>query len=402
MLDFTRNGVSGAKAGVFAGVWAGDFENTFYANGGALDVHLITGVGRFPGANRISYALDLRGPSMMVDTACSSSLVAVHLACQSIWSGESEFALAGGVNAILRSEITEGFIRANMLAPDRRCKFGDAAANGFVRSEGAGMVVLKPLANSLKDGDRIYATIRGSAVNNDGQSNGMLLHPSREGQERLLRDACRDAGVIPSEVHYVEAHGTGTAAGDPVEIEALGNVYGAAERTSPCFIGSVKTNIGHTEGAAGVAGLIKVALSLWHRAVPASLHFHEPNPKVPWSRFSLEVPSLADVAGHWRFFYCGSERVRPHGDQRPRCAGECTGGIFASAIQGSPARRRATSCRCRPNAPSRSIPLSSRTRVSCKGMTPSYRKLLTSFIPPPSVAPTMGNAWPWWRPAAEN
>ena len=206
----TRNGVSGAKAGVFAGVWAGDFENTFYANGGALDVHLITGVGRFPGANRISYALDLRGPSMMVDTACSSSLVAVHLACQSIWSGESEFALAGGVNAILRPEITEGFIRANMLAPDRRCKFGDAAANGFVRSEGAGMVVLKPLANSLKDGDRIYATIRGSAVNNDGQSNGMLLHPSREGQERLLRDACRDAGVIPSEVHYVEAHGTGT------------------------------------------------------------------------------------------------------------------------------------------------------------------------------------------------
>jgi phthiocerol/phenolphthiocerol synthesis type-I polyketide synthase C len=292
---FTRERASGARAGVFVGIWAGDFENALYANAIDLDVHLITGVGRFPGPNRISYALDLRGPSMSVDTACSSSLVAVHLAAQSIWSGQSEFALAGGVNVILRPEITEGFMRANMLSPDRRCKFGDATANGFVRSEGAGIVVLKPLSTAMRDGDRIYALIRGTAVNNDGQSNGMLLHPSREGQEQLLRDACRDAAVMPSEVQYVEAHGTGTGAGDPVEIEALGNVFGTAGRRRACLIGSVKTNIGHTEGAAGIAGVIKVALSLSKGVIPASLHFHEPNPKVPWSKLALAVPQHAEA-----------------------------------------------------------------------------------------------------------
>jgi len=281
--------VSGARAGVFVGIWAGDFENTLYASGAGLDVHLITGVGRFPGPNRVSYALGLRGPSVAVDTACSSSLVAIHLACQSIRTGESEFALAGGVNCILRPEITEGFMRANMLAPDRRCKFGDISANGFVRSEGAGMVLLKPLAKAQEDGDPVYAVIRGSAVNNDGDSNGMLLHPSREGQERLLREAQSAAGVTPDQVQYVEAHGTGTSAGDPVEIEALSNVFDVPARQQPCHVGSVKTNIGHSEGAAGVAGLIKVALSLWHGEIPASLHFHEPNPKIAWRKSALAV-----------------------------------------------------------------------------------------------------------------
>ena len=292
----TKARVSGARAGVFAGIWAGDFENTLYASGGGLDVHLITGVSRFPGPNRISYALDLRGPSIAVDTACSSSLVAVHLACRSIWSGESEFAFAGGVNSILRPEITEGFIRANMLAADRRCKFGDIAADGFVRSEGAGMIVLKPLSKALRDGDPIYALIRGSAVNNDGSSNGMLLHPSREGQEQLLRDAYRDAGVLPGQVQYIEAHGTGTSAGDPVEIEALTRVFDVPERQQACRVGSVKTNIGHTEGAAGVAGLIKVALSLWHGEIPASLHFHTPNPKIAWKESAV---SMQAHAGSW-------------------------------------------------------------------------------------------------------
>ena len=286
---FTKEKVSGARAGVFVGIWAGDFENTFYASSAGLDVHLITGVSRFPGPNRISYALDLRGPSMSVDTACSSSLVAVHLACQSIWSGESEFALAGGVNAILRPEITEGFIRANMLSPDRRCKFGDVSANGFVRSEGAGVILLKPLAKAQSDGDPIYAVIRGSAVNTDGQSNGMLLHPSREGQERLIREAQDAACVTADQVQYVEAHGTGTNAGDPVEIEALCNVLEVPGRQQACRVGSVKTNIGHTEGAAGIAGVIKVALSLWHREIPASLHFHQPNPKIAWKESALAV-----------------------------------------------------------------------------------------------------------------
>ena len=285
----TLQQVKGARAGVFTGAWSGDFENNLYAAGKSLDLHLITGIGRFPGPNRISYALDLRGPSIAVDTACSSSLVAVHLACQSIWSGESEFALAGGVNAILRSEITEGFLKANVLATDRRCKFADIAANGYVRSEGVGMVVLKPLSKAIRDGDPIYAMIRGGAVNCDGQSNHMLVRPSGEGQETLLRDACRDAAIDPRDVQYVEAHGTGTNAGDPVELGALGKVYGCPDRSVPCLVGSVKTNIGHTEAAAGVAGLMKAALSLWHGAIPASLHFREPNPKIPWEKIALAV-----------------------------------------------------------------------------------------------------------------
>jgi acyl transferase domain-containing protein/acyl carrier protein len=287
----TLGQVKGARAGVFTGVWAGDFENNLYAVGKSLDLHSITGAGRFPGPNRVSYALDLRGPSMVIDTACSSSLVAVHLACQSIWSGESEFALAGGVNAILRPEITESFLEANVLATDRRCKFADITADGYVRSEGVGMVVLKPLSKAIRDGDPIYAMIRGGAVNSDGQSNQMLLHPSGEGQEALLRDACRDAAIDPRDVQYVEAHGTGTNAGDPVELGALGKVYGCPDRSAPCLVGSVKTNIGHTESAAGVAGLMKVALSLWHGAIPASLHFREPNPKVPWESIALKVQS---------------------------------------------------------------------------------------------------------------
>jgi acyl transferase domain-containing protein/acyl carrier protein len=285
----TLEKVKGARAGVFTGIWAGDFENNLYAAGKSLDLHYITGVGRFPGPNRVSYALDLRGPSIAVDTACSSSLVAVHLACQSIWSGESEFALAGGANAILRPEITEGFLKANVLAPDRRCKFADIAANGFVRSEGVGMVVLKSLSNAIRDGDPIYATIRGGAVNSDGQSNHLLVHPSSEGQEALLRDACRDAAIDPGDVQYVEAHGTGTNAGDPVELGALGKVYGCPDRSAPCLVGSVKTNIGHTEAAAGIAGLMKVALSLWHGAIPASLHFREPNPNIAWKEIALAV-----------------------------------------------------------------------------------------------------------------
>jgi acyl transferase domain-containing protein/acyl carrier protein len=285
----TLEQVKGARAGVFTGSWAGDFENNLYAAGKSLDLHSVTGAGRFPGPNRVSYALDLRGPSMAIDTACSSSLVAVHLACQSIWSGESEFALAGGVNAILRAEVTEAFLKANALATDRRCKFADIAANGYVRSEGVGMVVLKPLSKAIRDGDPIYAMIRGGAVNSDGQSNHMLVRPSDEGQETLLRDACRDAAIDPRDVQYVEAHGTGTNAGDPVELGALGKVYGCPGRSAPCLVGSVKTNIGHTEAAAGVAGLMKVALSLWHGAIPASLHFQEPNPKVPWEKIALAV-----------------------------------------------------------------------------------------------------------------
>ncbi len=234
--------------------------------------------------------LGLQGPSMTVDTACSSSLVAVHLACQSLWSGESQLALAGGANVILQPHITIAYSQSKMMAPDGRCKFGDARADGYTRSEGAGLVVLKRLSRALADHDPIYAVIRGSAVNNDGRTSGFLATPGQLGQQQLLSKAYRDAGVSPGQVQYVEAHGTGTAAGDPVEIQALGAVL-AADRPAgqPCAIGSVKTNIGHTEGAAGVAGLIKVALSLQRRRIPASLHVQQLNPNIPWNDLPLAL-----------------------------------------------------------------------------------------------------------------
>ncbi|MEP6917358.1 MAG: type I polyketide synthase, partial [Acidobacteriota bacterium] len=237
-----------------------------------------------------SYVMGLEGPSISLDTACSSSLVAVHLAVQSLRLGESDLALAGGVNLILGPELSVTLSKYQMLAPDGRCKFGDARADGYVRSEGAGVVVLKPLAQALADGDRVYATILGSAVNNDGRSSGSMSTPGAAGQEEMLRLAYRDAGISPGRAAYVEAHGTGTRAGDPVEIGALGTVLAEGRAAGDsCRLGSVKTNIGHTEGAAGVAGLIKVALALQHRTIPPSLHFREPNPDIPWGSLPVRI-----------------------------------------------------------------------------------------------------------------
>ncbi len=244
-------------------------------------------------ANRLSYLFDFRGPSLAVDTACSSSLVAVELACRALRSGEATLALAGGVNLILSSEIAANFARAGFLASDGRCKTFDARADGYVRGEGAGVVVLKRLSAARADGDAIYAVIRGGAVNQDGRTNG-LTAPSRQAQEAVLREAYRRAGVAPGVVQYVEAHGTGTALGDPIEAKALGHVVGAgrpAER--PCLIGSAKTNIGHLEAAAGIAGLIKVCLALRHRRIPPSLHFHEPSPQIPFDDLRLQVAAEA-------------------------------------------------------------------------------------------------------------
>ena len=283
--------MDGSAAGVFIGLWSSDYEARLFANPGALDFHMTTGTGRYCASGRLSYFLGFQGPSLTVDTACSSSLVAVHLACRSLWSGECSLALAGGANVILQPHISIAYSQSRMIAPDGRCKFGDAAANGYVRSEGAGIVVLKPVADALKDGDPIYALIRGSAVNNDGSSSGYLTTPARRGQEELLRKAYRDAGVSPGRVQYVEAHGTGTIAGDPVEVGALGSVL-CSDRPpgAVCYLGSVKTNFGHTEGAAGIAGLIKTALMLRHRMIPASLHLKELNPAIPWKEYPLVIP----------------------------------------------------------------------------------------------------------------
>ncbi len=281
----------GSQAGVFIGMWLNDYEARLFANPSAVDFYMTTGSGRYSASGRLSYVLGWEGPSLTIDTACSSSLVAVHLACQSLWSNECPIALAGGANVILQPHISIAYSQSKMMAPDGRCKFADAGANGYVRSEGAGIVVLKPLAAALKDGDPIYALVQGGAVNNDGRGSGYMTTPARAGQEKLLRRAYRDAGISPGRVRYVEAHGTGTLAGDPVELGALGSVLSCDRPAGkPCYVGSVKTNFGHVEGAAGIAGLIKTALVLKHRAIPASLHLKEPTPAVPWNDYPLVIP----------------------------------------------------------------------------------------------------------------
>ncbi|HEX6862059.1 MAG TPA: type I polyketide synthase, partial [Thermoanaerobaculia bacterium] len=260
-----------------------------------IDAHTSTGGARSIAANRISYTFDLRGPSLSVDTACSSSLVAVHLACRSLWSGEVSLALAGGVNAILTPSFSICLSKLAMLSPDGRSRAFDAGANGYVRAEGAGIVVLKPLSAALAGGDRIYAVIRGTAVNQDGATNGITV-PSAEAQEEAVRAACRAAGVLPARLQYVEAHGTGTPVGDPIEATALGRVLREGRPASePCRIGSVKTNFGHAESAAGIAGVIKTALALHHREIPASLHFETPNPDIAFDDLRLRVAARPEI-----------------------------------------------------------------------------------------------------------
>nr|AXN93586.1 PuwB [Cylindrospermum alatosporum CCALA 994] len=279
----------GKPVGVFTGVSTFDYYWHWMRNPSQTDVYFATGIANCMVANRISYTFNFTGPSLAIDTACSSSLVAVHLACQSLANGESTLALAGGVNVMTSPWLFVGFSKSGFMAPDGRCKTFDSRANGYVRSEGGGFVVLKLLSQAVADGDRIYAVIRGSAINQDGRSNG-LTAPNSLAQEAVLRDAYRQAGVSPGRVQYIEAHGTGTKLGDPIEMKALGKVL-SEDRPSgeTCAVGAVKTNIGHTEAAAGIAGLIKVALSLQNQQIPPSLHFLEPNPYIPFDKLPLRV-----------------------------------------------------------------------------------------------------------------
>ena len=286
--------LEGTPTGVFIGQWLSDFESRLFANPDAVDFYMTTGSGRYAASGRISYCLGLRGPSLTIDTACSSSLTAVHLAVRSLRSGESQLAIAGGVNIILQPQISIAYSQSLMMASDGRCKFGDARGDGYVRSEGAGVVVLKLLDRARADGDRVYAVIRGSATNNDGRSSGSMGTPSAVGQKELLYSAYRDAGCSAGDVGYIEAHGTGTKAGDPIELEALGAVLAASGRGDfKTRVGSIKTNFGHTEGAAGVAGLIKVALALYHGWIPASLNCKELNPAIDWDNAPYEIARQA-------------------------------------------------------------------------------------------------------------
>ncbi|MEI7864136.1 MAG: SDR family NAD(P)-dependent oxidoreductase [Chthoniobacterales bacterium] len=323
VLDLER----GTNIGVYAGVSHTDYQ---HIQGGAADKHGIsphspTGNAHSIAANRISYCLNLTGPSIAMDTACSSALTALHVACEQLRAGRCAAALAGGVTVMITPDGFIGFSQASMLSPDGRCRAFDASANGFVRGEGAGMVLLKPLSKALADGDHIYAVVRGTSANQDGHTNGIML-PGEEAQTRLVRDACTDAGVDPTEIGYVEAHGTGTAVGDPIEAHALSRALCENRATDqPLPIGSVKSNLGHLETAAGIAGLVKAALVVSRGQIPPSLHFEKPSPHIDFSACKLRVPVVTEDFGM-------------DGD-KPRLAGVNSfgfGGANAHAILSSP------------------------------------------------------------------
>ncbi|WP_407653727.1 SDR family NAD(P)-dependent oxidoreductase [Actinoplanes oblitus] len=349
--------VHGSTTAVYLGATGDDYATLVHQHGaGAVSAHSLAGLSRGLIANRVSYRFGLRGPSLTVDTAQSSSLVAVHLACESLRSGAAGLALAGGVHLNLVPDGTLAFARARALSPDGRCHTFDARANGFVRGEGGGVVVLKRLADAVADGDRIACVLLAGAVNNDGGGPGLTV-PDAAAQETLLREAYDRAGADPARVHYVELHGTGTRVGDPVEAAALGAVFGAGRAgDEPLLVGSVKTNIGHLDGASGVIGLIKVALALRHGTVPASLNHTAPNPAIPLDRWRLRVsttaqpwPADAGLAGVSSFGIGGTNchvvvaagpRITPAPAPAPAVTPVPLSGHSAAALRAQAARLR--------------------------------------------------------------
>ena len=282
--------LAGSATGVYIATLSNDYDMMFSRNYRRFTSSTGTGTANSIIANRLSYLLDLHGPSLTLDTACSGSLLAIELACRSLRSGESSLAIAGGVSLNLLPKGDVFFSSAGALSPTGRCRTFDADADGIVRSEGAGVVVLKRVNDAIEDGDRIYAVVRGGAINHDGSSNGIMA-PNGEAQKRVLREAYRNAGIAPRTVQYIEAHGTGTPLGDPIEISALADVMAEGRNGTPLVLGSLKSNVGHMEAAAGVAGVIKVALSLHHRVIPPNRHFKQWNPRIPKPPFVTEVRS---------------------------------------------------------------------------------------------------------------
>lgn len=363
-----------SSTGVFIGIGNYDYCRLLANRDLArINAYMGTGNALSIAANRLSYLFDFRGPSMAIDTACSSSLVAAHLACQSLRSGESNLCLVGGVNLILSPEPTITYSHARMLAPDGRCKTFDARANGYVRGEGCGIVVLKRLSDALRDNDTILALIKGSAINQDGQSNG-LTAPNGPSQEVVIHQALANAGVKPDQISYVELHGTGTSLGDPIEAKALGTVLATGRSPgSHCAVGSVKTNIGHLEAASGIAGLIKVALSLHHRQIPPSLHFHKVNPYIPLDKLPLQVqqslgtwsevdkPALAGVSS----FGFGGTNAHVIIEEAPQMTEGGSGGEICLSVY--------------------LLPLSARSREALRSQAQFYQDFLT----PPASGSTL-------------
>ncbi|MEO1635920.1 MAG: type I polyketide synthase, partial [Cyanobacteria bacterium J06631_9] len=306
--------LQGTATGVFIGLCFDDYAQRSLHSGDFSRIDAFSSLGntRSIAAGRVAYTFGFQGPTMQLDTTCSSSLLAVHLACQSLRRGESNMALAGGVNLMLSPEVSIGFCKLKALAPDGRCKTFDASANGYGRGEGCGVVVLKRLSDAIANQDNILALVKGSAVNHDGHSNG-LTAPSGTAQTAVIRQALDNANLSGEQIHYVEAHGTGTTLGDPIELLALhralsgstsrvgvsqnidknaeaNDTENAKQRANPLYVGSVKTNFGHLESAAGVAGLIKVILSIQHGHIPPHLHFNKPNPHIPWEQLDITIP----------------------------------------------------------------------------------------------------------------
>jgi len=346
------------KTGVFFGMSTGDYSQIVSHSDVSNNLYSSTGNAHSIAAGRIAYAMDLHGPCMAVDTACSSSLVSLHLAVQSLRNGECNMALAGGVNLILTPERSIEFCRGRMLSADGRCKTFDASADGYVRGEGCGAVVLKKLSDAIAAGDNIMAVIKGSAINQDGRSSG-LTAPNGIAQESVLRDALKNAGVKAQDIDYIEAHGTGTELGDPMEMRAL-NAVVASKHTpeNPLWVGSVKTNIGHLEAAAGIASVIKVVLSLQNGKIPAHLHFKEPNPHIPWDEIAVSIPT---------------DSVPWPTSEKPRIAGVSSFGFSGTnahvILQEAPALKQVTS---QYERPLHLLSLSAKSELALKDLTGRY------------------------------
>jgi polyketide synthase PksN len=283
--------IRGTKTGIFVGFFSNDYEIISRKMHHELDVHFSTGSTESALAGRLSYFLGAEGPTISINTACSSSLVALHLACKSLRDNECEIALAAGINIILLADLTIAFSNSGMLSPDGKCRPFDEAANGYVRSEGCGVLVLKKLSRAINEGDNVITVIRGSAVNHDGETNGFTA-PNKVSQAKLIHTALLDGNIDAQSVSYVETHAVGTIMGDPVEAKALSEMYGVnRSKDNPLILGSVKTNIGHTEGASGMAGLIKTALILQHKKIPANLHFSTINPLIDYGDVPIVIPT---------------------------------------------------------------------------------------------------------------
>ncbi|GAA5050629.1 type I polyketide synthase [Nocardia callitridis] len=367
-------GMAGRAAAETAGVYVGGFvvdQSVVGVVGPALahvDMHTAASASYTMLSNRISYALNLTGPALTIDTACSSSLVAFHLACQALDNGDCTVALAGGVNVMLQPETFVMMCKGGFLAEDGRCKSFDAAGDGYGRGEGGGMVVLKKLEDALRDGDRVYAVSKATGSNQDGRTTAITV-PSADSQELLARTVCERAGIAPEDVTYVEAHGTGTPVGDPIEIRALGSVYGVADRRDKTLgVGSVKATIGHTEAASGIASVIKSALALIHRTIPPQGWLNEANPDIPFDELGMHIQLEAEPVG--------TEVDR----MTIAVNGFGYGGTNAHAILSEFADARVGAETARPTRHYGVLPLSARSAPAVRAIADRYADLLASGV----------------------